>query len=270
MEEKIWICEVCESGVASGGDTVLRDICPRCNSPQTSTCVVLPSRWKCESCGVASRSFQDSCGECGNRRCLHSVDTIVTCPTCFAVTTLRENERCDTCRASLSMLVNHLGSQLSTANSITQGLGSLATISQPGSGKSNGQVDNKTVTQWEDHPGQSPGSVDSSPGVPHQADSNIQTSPGDVEMDDEDVETDSTCGNVEDNDDEDKDGDHHPHDATDVELDAIHIDDSDRLLNMKVPSWVCSMCETENLAEEPNCAECRMAKPDGPESHIVL
>ncbi|ORC93062.1 uncharacterized protein TM35_000023880 [Trypanosoma theileri] len=113
MDEVTWICDVCNTAVYSGGDLPVRTQCPRCNSDRTSRSVCVPSRWKCRRCGLTNLYNAATCMECESKRVLVGLQTHTTCPTCFRLTSLTVEERCEHCGSDLAQVINMCGSAIS-------------------------------------------------------------------------------------------------------------------------------------------------------------
>ncbi|KPI84068.1 hypothetical protein ABL78_6871 [Leptomonas seymouri] len=101
LSEEVWVCEVCCTGVYSGGGLPVRTQCPICQAPRADTAPHFPARWKCP-CGMYNRARVSLCPECGARRRLPSLHTVVSCPHCFRDTKLDVEEVCEHCGESLS------------------------------------------------------------------------------------------------------------------------------------------------------------------------
>lgn len=109
MGEVTWVCDVCNTPVASGGDLPERKKCPKCGYLYTSHCVTFPTRWICKQCKLCNRSTASSCVECGQKRLLPPFKSPVVCMNCFQETTLSETEECVHCHASLSPFLDASG-----------------------------------------------------------------------------------------------------------------------------------------------------------------
>ncbi|PBJ75693.1 hypothetical protein BCY84_10852 [Trypanosoma cruzi cruzi] len=113
MGEIIWICDVCDAAVASGGDLPERTQCPLCYSERTERSLCLPSRWRCQGCGVLNSYSVPSCLECGGKRVMEGLHTHTTCSSCFRITVLTKQEQCSICGADLSSIINKAGTPIS-------------------------------------------------------------------------------------------------------------------------------------------------------------
>ena len=101
LDEELWVCEVCSTGVYSGGDLPVRTQCPKCKAARAVTAPHFPARWRCP-CGLYNRARVAFCPECGTRRLLPSFHSMVSCPHCFRDTNLDPTETCEHCAGSLS------------------------------------------------------------------------------------------------------------------------------------------------------------------------
>ncbi|RNF05157.1 hypothetical protein TraAM80_04718 [Trypanosoma rangeli] len=126
MKEVTWICDVCDTAVATGGALPERTQCPRCCSERTDRSLCLPSRWRCQGCGVVNVYALPTCLECGVKRVLEHLHTRITCSSCFRVTFLTEQEQCSKCGANLSSIINEAGTPISLS-----GLSSLLAVFPP-------------------------------------------------------------------------------------------------------------------------------------------
>jgi hypothetical protein len=100
LAEEVWVCEVCSTAVYSGGELPVRTQCPKCQVVRAATVLHFPARWRC-LCGMYNRARMASCPECGTRRRLPTLDTVVSCPHCFRDTRLEVAETCEHCGESL-------------------------------------------------------------------------------------------------------------------------------------------------------------------------
>ncbi|RNF24077.1 putative Ran GDP binding protein [Trypanosoma conorhini] len=126
MNEVTWICDVCDTAVASGGALPERTQCPRCWSERTERSLCLPSRWRCQGCGLVNVYALPACAECGGKRLLERLRTHTTCPSCFRITSLTEQEQCGSCGADFSSVINEAGTPVSLS-----GLSSLLAAPPP-------------------------------------------------------------------------------------------------------------------------------------------
>ncbi|KAH9582107.1 hypothetical protein LSM04_005168 [Trypanosoma melophagium] len=113
MDEVTWICDVCNTAVVSGGDIPVRTQCPRCNTDRTPRSVCVPSRWKCRRCDLTNMYSEATCQNCEGKRVLVGLQTYTSCPTCFWLTSLTVEERCEHCGGDLAQVVNMCGSTIS-------------------------------------------------------------------------------------------------------------------------------------------------------------
>lgn len=113
MNEVTWVCDVCSTAVASGGDLPERKYCPKCNSFRTSHCLAFPSRWACRHCNLqANRTTSPKCIDCGAKRRASPFRSSVMCPHCFVETLMNEDEKCSHCKESLSDVLSEAGKQV--------------------------------------------------------------------------------------------------------------------------------------------------------------
>lgn len=102
LSQEVWVCEVCSTGVYSGGDLPVRTTCPKCEAPRAPAAPHFPARWRC-TCGMYNRARVAECPECGTQRRLPTLDTVVSCPSCFRDTKLDVAETCSHCGGSLGV-----------------------------------------------------------------------------------------------------------------------------------------------------------------------
>ncbi|KPA80051.1 putative mitochondrial putative RanGDP binding protein [Leptomonas pyrrhocoris] len=120
LSEEVWVCEVCSTTVYSGGELPVRTQCPKCQAARAATTLHFPARWQCP-CGVYNRARISACPECGTRRRLPSLHTVLSCPHCFRDTILNVKEVCEHCNESLSDCFEDYESRI-RADGITRSL----------------------------------------------------------------------------------------------------------------------------------------------------
>ncbi|CCW60011.1 unnamed protein product [Phytomonas sp. EM1] len=119
--EETWVCELCASAIASGGDLPVRQQCPKCRADRLPECLSFPSRWRCKRCEIFNRTANPQCVECGSARCMpETFHLTVTCPQCFGQTEANTKETCTNCGCSLSEMLTLAASDVHVSPALIQ------------------------------------------------------------------------------------------------------------------------------------------------------
>ncbi|CCW67015.1 unnamed protein product [Phytomonas sp. Hart1] len=118
--EETWVCELCASAIASGGDLPVRQQCPKCHADRVPGGLSFPSRWRCPPCGIFNRTANPQCMGCGGARLMpDDFHVIVTCPNCFGKTDANAKEKCTNCGFSLSDMLTVAASEVHMSPALT-------------------------------------------------------------------------------------------------------------------------------------------------------
>ncbi|KAG8345968.1 hypothetical protein TRVL_03212 [Trypanosoma vivax] len=278
MDEFTWICDVCSTNVASGGELKVRTQCPRCNAECSENSMRLPSRWKCRLCGVSNACSVPYCTDCGNKRLLENLCTHTSCSSCFRLTTLNEKETCEHCNASLSQIINDVGSLVSLSSYSTlldkvtgdttvekdepvagqaapTSSNSLFPCLVPAHGSAERFADAHVLDSASDPVflSNALGMAGSQESFPVASVNNVEVADNPALLCDvatEDKEARLCCGSEEEVAEE--------WEEEELTVDVLKEDE----LPETIPSWICGNCETKNPGEELLCVNCHIERGD--------
>ncbi|KEG11639.1 hypothetical protein DQ04_02411040 [Trypanosoma grayi] len=262
MREITWVCDVCNTAVASGGELQERNQCPRCSSDRTERSMCFPSRWQCRSCGLANVCAASLCADCGQKRLLENLRTHTTCTSCFRLTLLNEQERCERCGVDLSHIISEAGSSISLS-----GASSLFAVTALAASAVEGakMTDGATIA--------SPGEEFRDAALPttHTDTSTERLRQNETEAHTvgENTAKTSVSGSravmslsVDDVDEDDEEEEEEGEEEETFEGGGEIGDDDDTGWNSRISSWMCGNCEATNLDEAEACAGCGLRRAD--------